>query len=140
MIYSLTRRIGYCYASNKHLARELNVKIRTINYSLSKLKTNNYITIEYNYSSSSCKRKIFIKSLKSMQKVAEVNEKTSSKHYEGNCIYNNKYKNRKVKVPKPQFSYDLDGVMLWNNKRCEMEELTPEEEKTMNQMLEKYEE
>ena len=47
MINSLSNIKGYCYAKNSKLATELNVGTKTISNSLSKLKKNNIIIIEY---------------------------------------------------------------------------------------------
>ena len=47
MINSLSNNKGYCYAKNSMLATELNVGTKTISNSLSKLKKNNVIIIEY---------------------------------------------------------------------------------------------
>lgn len=47
LINSLSNNKGYCYAKNSKLATELNVGTKTISNSLSKLKKNKIIIIEY---------------------------------------------------------------------------------------------
>lgn len=45
-IYNLSRLNGYCFATNKVLSNLSFVKIRTINYSLKRLKEKGYINVE----------------------------------------------------------------------------------------------
>lgn len=44
----------------------------------------------------------------------------------------------KNKEGSPKFGYDTDGVMLWNGKRCESVEPTPEEQKEMDDLLSEF--
>ena len=53
--------------------------------------------------------------------------------------YNNKDNNKKIVIIKePVISYDTDGVMLWNGKRCESLPLTEEEQLEMDKLLEEF--
>ena len=53
--------------------------------------------------------------------------------------YNNKDNNKKIVIIKePVISYDTDGVMLWNGKRCESLSLTEEEQLEMDKLLEEF--
>lgn len=45
-IYNLSRKVGYCFATNKVLSSLSFVKIRTINYSLKRLENKGYIKIQ----------------------------------------------------------------------------------------------
>ena len=55
-IQLLCYKNGYCFATNKYLAENLNVTTRTIIRLLSELERENYIVIEYNRNI----RKIFL--------------------------------------------------------------------------------
>lgn len=82
--------------------------------------------------------------------------------YKGNIIfikgYNNSYidKNKNIKPfitvtnvsnnyeelmngrKSPYIRYDSDGIMVWNGKRCESKEATPEEQKEMEDLLKQF--
>lgn len=47
LIITLSAKYNYCFALNSYLAKICNCTIRNIQYSLEKLKNNNYIFIEY---------------------------------------------------------------------------------------------
>ena len=51
--------------------------------------------------------------------------------------YNNKINNNK-EIFNKIISYDIDGVMLWNGKRCESVEPTEEERKEMEDLLSEF--
>ena len=51
--------------------------------------------------------------------------------------YNNKINNNK-EIFNKIISYDTDGVMLWNGKRCESVEPTEEERKEMEDLLSEF--
>ena len=59
-IYNLSRLNGYCFATNKVLSNLSFVKIRTINYSLNRLKDRGYITIERVRNKDLMQRRIYI--------------------------------------------------------------------------------
>lgn len=44
-------------------------------------------------------------------------------------------KDSKVENNKTKIDYDLDGVMLWNGKRCESEATSEEEQKELEELL-----
>lgn len=49
LIISLTFKYGYCYVHNDELAEYVNISIRTLSDSLSKLKKLNYIIVNDDY-------------------------------------------------------------------------------------------
>lgn len=51
--------------------------------------------------------------------------------------YNNKINNNK-EIFNKIISYDTDGVMLWNGKRCESVQPTEEERKEMEDLLSEF--
>ena len=46
IIKALTNNLGYCYASNDYISKEINLSKRTISKSISNLKKANYIRVE----------------------------------------------------------------------------------------------
>ena len=84
------------------------------------------------------KRKIYITDEEVLKKyslsIENKNNTSSEKNYNQNIInYNNKINNKG-----PIISYDTDGVMLWNGKRCESEEATLEEMKELELLLSEF--
>lgn len=59
-IYNLSRLNGYCFATNKVLSNLSFVKIRTINYSLRRLKEKGYIDIERIKNDELVQRRIYV--------------------------------------------------------------------------------
>lgn len=93
LIISLTLNKGYCFATNEYLKEYVNSSLRTINYSLSKLKKLNYIIIKYENN----KRKIYLNTEKVPTKVASISAKKSIQKVAISCNHNinsNKYKSK----------------------------------------------
>ena len=129
LIISLALNKGYCYATNDYLKDYLSSSVRTISYSLSKLRKLNYIIIEYENG----KRKIFLNMEKVPIKVADNNAKNSNNDNAKNCTHNinsNKYKKNKIK----------DVVPYWmeHPEVCVSEELTAEELKEIEEMFKEF--
>ena len=59
-IYNLSRLNGYCFATNKVLSNLSFVKIRTINYSLKRLKEKGYINVERVKNDDLIQRRIYV--------------------------------------------------------------------------------
>lgn len=139
-ILSLSKTKGYCYATNNYFAKLNNyLTKRTIINSLKILKMYNYIKIEIgNKEVNNSKRKIYITDEEVLKKYSlsmEIKNNTSSeKNYNQNIInHNNKINNKR-----PIISYDNDGVMLWNGKRCEREEASLEEIEELELLLSEF--
>lgn len=102
LIISLTLNKGYCYATNEYLASYVNSSVRTISYSLSKLRSLKYIIIKYENK----KRRIYLNMEKIPTKVADNSAESCNEEVDKNCthnINNNKYKSkynkRKENIP-----------------------------------------
>jgi len=54
-------------------------------------------------------------------------------------VLSSEYKNEIINYSGPKISFDTDGVMLWNGKRCESIPLNPDEEKEIKDILSQYE-
>lgn len=59
-IYNLSRLNSYCFATNKVLSNLSFVKIRTINYSLKRLKEKGYINVERVKNDDLIQRRIYV--------------------------------------------------------------------------------
>lgn len=127
MINSLSNNKEYCYASNSYFAKELNVGAKTISKSLSKLKELNYIKIDY------CKtgRRIILNPSIVSSENSKVSNKKFQEGMEEKEEYKRKYNTRKKNKNKVIIEKDIEGVELWNGKRCES---TPMDEETRKEL------
>lgn len=130
LINSLSNLKGYCYASNSMLATELNVGTKTISNSLSKLKKNKIIIIEY----LEYQRKIYLNPKIVNQENSKVKEKPFQNTMEKNFQYKRKEYKRNNNISL-KFDKDYDGVDLWNGKRCEETLATEEEQQEIEKLL-----
>ena len=133
MINSLSNIKGYCYAKNSKLATELNVGTKTISNSLSKLKKNNIIIIEY----LEYQRRIYLNPEIVNQENAKVKEKDFQNTMEENFQYKRKeYKrkniNNKIVAPIP--------IWMENEELCKENLATPEEQAEMEELLKEFKE
>lgn len=136
IINSLSYNKEYCYASNSYFAKELSLGTKTISNSLSRLKKQKYIIIKY----VDGKRRIYLDSEIVSKANANVVEKNFQEPMEENYYHNRRINNRKNKRNNvsPIMSKDIDGVELWNGKRCEPLPLSPEEEKEMQEIMKDF--
>lgn len=133
MINSLSNIKGYCYAKNSKLATELNVGTKTISNSLSKLKKNNIIIIEY----LEYERRIYLNPEIVNQENAKVKEKDFQDTMEENFQYKRKeYKrknnnmNTKIVAPIP--------IWMEHPELCKEDLATPEEQAEMAELLKEF--
>ncbi len=136
IINSLSYNKEYCYASNSYFAKELSLGTKTISNSLSRLKKQKYIIIKY----VDGKRRIYLNPEIVSKANANVVEKNFQEPMEENYYHNRRINNRKNKRNNvsPIMSKDIDGVELWNGKRCEPLPLSPEEEKEMQEIMKDF--
>lgn len=136
IINSLSYNKEYCYASNSYFAKELSLGTKTISNSLSRLKKQKYIIIKY----VDGKRRIYLDPEIVSKANANVVEKKFQEPMEENYYHNRRINNRKSKRNNvsPIMSKDIDGVELWNGKRCEPLPLSPEEEKEMQEIMKNF--
>ena len=127
MINSLSNIKGYCYAKNSKLATELNVGTKTISNSLSKLKKNNIIIIEY----LEYQRRIYLNPEIVNQENAKVKEKDFQNTMEENFQYKRKNNiNNKIVAPIP--------IWMEHPELCEMKLATKEEQEEMANLLKEF--
>lgn len=96
----------------------LKVSKQTISKSIGSLSRNNYINLEYElHEKNNSKRKIRISEVLKNE-ILDIQE--NFKQYNKN----NYYKRNNIG---PEISEDVDGVPLWNKKRCEKEPMSEED-------------
>lgn len=140
MINSLSNNKEYCYACNDYFSKELNVGTKTISNSLSKLKKLGFISIEYLKN----ERRICL----NPKIVMEENSKVLEKNLPNKVVKNYQQKRKEYKKKnnninslnnyESKISYDNDGVMIWEGKRCESIKALPEEIKEMEDLLNEF--
>ena len=143
MIYNkkrLERRNLYryiCFISNAYFANLFGVKSKAISVTIKKLKDLDLINVKYIRNENLVKQRSITltnnvwKGINNNEVVNKEEEITYMNEY-NNKINNNKEIFNKI------ISYDIDGVMLWNGKRCESVEPTEEERKEMENLLSEF--
>ena len=143
MIYNkkrLERRNLYryiCFTSNAYFANLFGVKSKAISVTIKRLKDLDLINVKY------IRNEYFVKQ-RSITLTNNVwkginNNEVVNKEEEITYMneYNNKINNNK-EIFNKIISYNIDGVMLWNGKRCESVEPTEEERKEMEDLLSEF--
>ena len=137
-LISLTLKNGYCFASNEYLANSMSVTKRTISKSLSNLKIQNYIVIDYEKQI----RKIYLNKEKVLTKTSISMEEKFHSNLEKKFYHNNK----EIINKKNKYKY-IESVPEWleNPKVVEKKEYTEEElkdialkRKELEEMLKEY--
>lgn len=136
LIISLTFKEKYCYASNEYLADAINVSVRTITASLSKLRLTNYINIKYVNKN----RRIYLNKKKGLVSYSTNIEENCNDVVEENCYHNikNKYKNNNKNNIK-DFKRTID-VPKWmkDPNMCKSEPCSKEEQEELENMLKEF--
>lgn len=131
-----------CFATNPYFSNLFGVKPKAISVSIKKLKDLGYINVSYIRNEKFIKqRQITLKSNIwhniSNYNILNKEECITSKVKDNNKI--NYKKNNNKDILKDIISYDTDGVMLWNGKRCESKKVSSEEIKELEELLKDYE-
>jgi len=136
-ITALCRQKGYSWISNKSLAEMYGIREKTVSKHIKKLRDIGFIRCLYSYDvNNKSNRVIYL-----TDNIWDKQTSSGSLNRQGEIRYisennnniNNKY-NRKNNI----ISYDEDGVMLWNGKRCESKKGSEEEYKEMQLLLSEY--
>ncbi len=132
-ILSLCRKLDYCWATNNYFSNLFDVSKQTISKSISSLSRYNYIVLEYDKKEkNNSKRKIKIsavlkKEILGIKEGINTSIQNNFKQYNKNNIKRNNIG--------PIISKDVDGVELWNGKRCESKPLSESELKELEVIL-----
>lgn len=137
LIISLTLNKGYCFATNKYLAKSMNASKRTINYSLANLKRERWIIIK----NINNMRKIYLNPKRGLTINADevasgcISSNAVNCNYNKNNEYINNYKNK--------YTYlCTDDVPKWmsNPEICELKSMGEYKRCEIENMLEQYRE
>lgn len=134
IIISLCKKKGYCWATNEYFKKILKVSKQTISKSIGSLSRYNYINLEYElHEKNNSKRKIRISGVLKNE-ISDIQENLNTSIQENFKQYNknNYYKRNNIG---PEISEDVDGVPLWNKKRCEKEPMSEDELEVLNNWL-----
>lgn len=129
----MTRQDGFCFATNSYLSNLNNVTPKTISNSISNLKNNNYIRVEYHKEKiNKEKRKIFVTDKGAWKINSGGIEKNVNTGMEDNFQYNN-IKNKKIK------KYNTNNnVPWWLDKEIKENPASPEEQAEMEALLSEF--
>ena len=136
-ITALCRQKGYSWISNKSLADMYGIRETTVSRHIKKLRDIGFIKCLYSQHINNKLNRVIYLTNNIWDKQANddcLNKQGGiryiSKH---NNNINNKYNNKNNII-----SYDEDGTMLWNGKRCESNIATEEEQKELKEILSNY--
>ena len=135
LIIALSIQKGYCYANNNYFANYLGKKKDTISKIISKLVKKHYIYTKQEDNH----RKIYLN-----PNLWEENTLDIGNNSDGDIVeksyYNTNNDNKKKNTKNnnsigPIIGVDPDGVETWNNKRCENEPMTEEDEEELDGLI-----
>lgn len=130
-IISLSKKNGYCWATNKYFSNIYNVTTVTISKSISKLATFNYIKINFDNKNTNNTKRIIKLSDDLKNKLNSIKENLNTSYKENFKQYNNKLNKNKDKI----YYIDENGIEYWNGKPICKEEATLEEIDELNKLL-----
>lgn len=132
-ILSLTKKSGFCFATNSYLSKLNNVTTKTISKSISNLRNNNYIRVEYQKENrNDSKRKIFMTNKVVLKKTSRGTEENVNTGMEDNYYRNNR-KNKKIN------KYNANNsVPWWLNEEIKEKTATLEEQEEMEKLLSEF--
>ena len=139
-ITSLCRKEGYCWITNKTLGDMYGIREDTVSKHIKRLRDYGFIKCVYEKSNQHKSNRIIYLTNDIWDKYnddSRLNKQEDIGYMKGHNNYYNNKNNYKYNTS-DQISYDEDGVMLWNGKRCESIPLTEEEQNEMEELLKEY--
>lgn len=132
-ILSLCKKKGYCWATNEYFKNMFNVSKQTISKSISSLSKYGYIVLEYDRKEKNNSKRVIRLSEVLKNQISGIKNNLNTSVQENFKQYN---KNNMIRNNiGPVISKDVDGVKLWNGKRCESEPMSEEEQKELKDWL-----
>ena len=134
----LCKKEGYSWITNKSLADMYGIKEDSVSQHITNLRNYGFIKCVYkNETHSKSNRTIYLTEnlwnikpntgmLDNEQPTGSITGHNNNYNYKNNINYN---------IKETLITYDTDGVMLWNGKRCESEPASPEEIAEMEAMI-----
>lgn len=120
-----------CFASNGYFANLFGVKPKAISVAIGKLKRMNLINVTYVKDKNLVRQRNITLIGNIWSHISNGNSLNTDDIITQNGKDNSKYNNKINNI----ISYDTDGVMLWNGKRCEADIATEEEQIEMRSLL-----
>lgn len=111
-IISLSKKKGYCWATNKYFSNIYDVTTVTISKSIIKLATFNYIKIDFDNKNTNNTKRIVKLSDDLKNKLNSIKENLNISYKENFKQYNNKLNKNKDKI----YYIDENGTEYWNGK------------------------
>lgn len=137
IIISLCKKKGYCWATNEYFKNILKVSKQTISKSIGNLSDYNYVKLEYEmHENNNSKRKIRISEVLKNE-ITDIQDSFNTSIQENFKQYNKNNYN-KINNIGPEISEDVDGVPLWNKKRCDTEPMPEDELEVLNNWLKSF--
>lgn len=130
-IISLSKKNGYCWATNKYFSNIYDVTTVTISKIISKLATFNYIKINFDNKNTNNTKRIIKLSDDLKNKLNIIKENLNTSYKEKFKQYNNKLNKNKDKI----YYIDENGIEYWNGNPICKEEATLEEIEELNKLL-----
>ena len=132
-ILSLCKKKGYCWATNEYFKNLFNVSKQTISKSISSLSKYGYIVLEYDRKEKNNSKRVIRLSEVLKNQITGIKNNLNTSVQENFKQYNkNNIKRNNIG---PIISKDVDGVELWNGKRCESKPMSEEEQKELKDWL-----
>lgn len=132
-ILSLCKKKSYCWATNEYFKDLFNVSKQTISKSISNLSKYGYIVLEYDRKEKNNSKRVIRLSKVLKNQITSIKNNLNTSIQESFKQYNkNNIKRNNIG---PIISKDVDGVELWNGKRCESEPMSEEEQKELKDWL-----
>ncbi len=132
-ILSLCKKKGYCWATNEYFKNLFSVSKQTISKSISSLSKYGYIVLEYDKKEKNNSKRVIRLSDVLKNQISRIKNNLNTSIQENFKQYNkNNIKRNNIG---PIMSKDIDGVELWNGKRCKYEPMSEEEQKELKDWL-----
>lgn len=129
-ILSLCKKKGYCWSTNEYFKNLFSVSKQTISKSISSLSKYGYIVLEYDRKEKNNSKRVIRLSEVLKNQISGIKNNFNTNIKERFKQYNIKRNNIG-----PIMAKDIDGVELWNGKRCESEQMSEEEQKELKDWL-----
>lgn len=137
-ITALCRKNGYAWVSNKCLANMYGIREDTVSKHIKKLKEIDFIKCKYGKDTDGKSTRVIYLTNNVWDKQPYINCSNMQDSIGSLSVHNNKYEYKNNSKLNNIISYDVDGVMLWNGKRCESKQCTEDEFKEMQSLLSEY--
>lgn len=132
-ILSLCKKKGYCWATNEYFKNLFNVSKQTISKSISSLSKYGYIVLEYDRKEKNNSKRVIRLSEVLKNQILGIKNNLNTSIQENFKQYNkNNIKRNNIG---PIILKDVDGIELWNGKRCESEPMSEDEQKELKDWL-----